>query len=575
MLDKMLWQEAKQQKVLLMVLAGLGLAGGVLAILQADMLTKIINRVFLDGGSLTAVRPWLGWLLAVMVLRAAGIWFSGIAAYRLAAEIKTAVRRRLVKQLLAIGPVHISGEQTGMLINLLVQGVENLEAYFAKYLPQLFTAALVPLLILVLVFPLDALSAIILLVTAPLIPLFMYLIGRYAAALNNRQWAVLSRMSAHFLDVLQGLTTLKIFGRSKEQLQVIARISDQFRDATLAVLRIAFLSAMVLELLSTISTAIVAVTVGFRLLYGGMTFAEAFFLLLLAPEFYLPLRLLGSQFHAGMAGTAAAADIFRVLHTPVARAAGGDRPLLRQDKVTITFESIYYAYDEGARPALSGVSFSVQAGERVALVGASGAGKSTVANLLLGFIRPDSGIIRINGVPLAEIKLTDWLEHVGFMPQFPYIFHGSVADNIRLGVEGVTFPDVINAAEQAGAHKFIMELPQGYDTIVGEGGRALSGGECQRLAIARVFLKNPPVLILDEATAGLDPETEAAVQAALERLMTGRTVVAIAHRLTTVYKADRIVVLSRGEVAESGRHEDLLVRRGVYYRLVTAFGGVE
>lgn len=576
MVDKRLMEQLKKHKKQFTLLVGLSVSGGALAVLQADYLATIINGVFIDGLDLPQVKFWLGPLFLIMVARSLVVWLVEVTAHAMATGIKSELRQRILTCLLDLGPVYASSQQTGELVNVLVEGIENLEPYFAKFLPHLFTALLVPIVILTWVFPVDMTTGTILVLTAPLIPIFMILIGRMAEKLNKQQWETLSRLSAHFLDVLQGLTILKIFGRSIEQIQVIRRMSAEFRDTTLGVLKIAFLSALVLELVATISTALVAVTIGLKLLYSQMEFFQAFFLLLLAPEFYSPLRQLGSHFHAGMAGVAAAERIFTILKLGEGKVKmQGQQPFPCQEQVDIVLKNIHYAYAEGTRPALQGISLEIQAGKKVALVGASGSGKSTLASLLLGFITPDQGNIYINGIELDHIKPADWLRHVAFVPQSPHLFTRTVADNIRLGKEDASLAAVIQAAKDAGAHEFIMSLPQGYDTLVGEGGQGLSGGQGKRLAIARAFLQDAPFLILDEATAGLDPQSEAVIEEALLRLQAGRTVLIIAHRLSTVYRADVIVVVNQGQVAESGKHEKLMSNKGLYYGLVTAFRGVE
>jgi ATP-binding cassette subfamily C protein CydD len=567
-------RQAWAARLALAFTVGLGLLGGVTIVGQARFVSRAVSQVFLEGAALRQVSGLLLALLILASLRAAFTWGSEVAANRVAVQVKSRLRERLTAHLLALGPAYTHGERSGELANTAVEGIEALDAYFRHYLSQLALAALVPLTVLLFVFPLDWVSGLVLLLTAPLIPLFMILIGNTAEAMTRRQWTALSRMSAHFLDVLQGLTTLKLLGRSREQIRTIAQISGQFREATMNVLRIAFLSALVLEMVATLSTAVVAVQIGLRLLYGHLSFEQAFFVLILAPEFYLPLRLLGTRFHAAMEGIAAAQRIFEVLRVEVKAKVKVEvevDPLPLTS--TLNLNNVWYAYEEGRRPALKGLSFEVGHGEKVALVGPSGAGKSTVAYLLLRFDEPDRGTITVDGRPLGEIPIAAWREQVAWVSQSPYLFHGTVADNIRLGRPGATPDEVAWAARQARAHAFVEALPQGYDTPIGERGARLSGGEAQRIALARAFLKDAPLLILDEATANLDPEVEALVQEAMARLLRGRTALIIAHRLSTVTRADRTVVMDGGRVVQQGSHERLLRQDGLYRRLVGAYGG--
>ncbi len=552
------------------MVAGLGAGGGLLAIAQAYYLAQVIDRLFLGKQNLAAVAGLLGLLAGIAVARAAALYLEGLQAFKLAAAVKTGLRRRLTKHLLGLGPVTLAQQPAGELISIAGEGVENLEAYFAKYLPQLAKAAMIPVFILFTVWPLDLTSALIMLITAPLIPVFMVLIGKMAESRNIRQWETLNGLSAHFLDVLSGLTTLKLFGRSLEQIIVITRVSKEFRDATMDVLKVAFLSALALELLATISTALVAVTVGLRLLYGEVQFFQAFFVLLLAPEYYLPLRMLGSQFHAGMAGKAAAADIVRLLEVKGPQAAGGDTAWPRQQQIDIVFRNVQAVYRPGAQAALQGISFTLAAGQHLAIVGPSGAGKSTVAALLLAFLAPSAGEILINGRSLRELSPADWLPQVAFVPQRPHLFQGTVADNICLARPAARLDEVMAAAKAAGAHDFILRLPAGYDTLIGDGGHGLSGGERQRLAIARAFLQDAPLVILDEAARGLDVPSQARLDSALATLLAGRTAIIIAHRLSTVRQADKIIVLTEGRIADTGTHTELLAKPGLYRQLVAA-----
>ena len=571
----------------------LGLLAGLITVGQAWLLSQVVSQVFLQGASLVQVRVPLLAFLGLALLRGGIIWGSEATAHALANGIKRVLRTRLAAHLLALGPAYRHGERSGELANTVVEGIEALDAYYRQDLPQVALAALVPVAVLFFVFPRDWVSGLVLLLTAPLIPIFMVLVGSAAEALTRRQWTSLSRMSAHFLDVLQGLATLKHLGRSRAQIEAIARISDQFRRATMGVLRVAFLSALILEMVATLSTAVVAVQVGLRLLYGYLTFEQAFFVLLLAPEFYLPLRLLGSRFHASVEATSAAERIGEILDSRprlgtspgaegLAEAPIEERsvpPPPAAASTSIVLEDVHYAYEQGRGPALDGVSFRIDPGETVALVGPSGSGKTTVAYLLLGFLAPDRGRIALAeweghsaaGQSLSELPPAVWRQQVAWVPQEPYLFHGTVAQNLRLARPSATMDEVVWAARQAHAHAFVEALPQGYDTLVGERGARLSGGQVQRLALARAFLKDAPWLVLDEATANLDPEVEALVQEALGRLLRGKTALLIAHRLPTVYRADRILVLDAGRLVEEGQHADLLRRDGVYRRLVGAY----
>jgi ATP-binding cassette subfamily C protein CydD len=557
-------------KSLAMTIA-LGAADGIAVVFQAWAISRIVSAVFLVGAGVSQVQSELILLLLLSLLRLALSTFREIAAQRAANHVKSDFRNRLLSHLLALGPAYTSGERSGELTNTIQEGVEALDAYIRQYLPQLALAAIVPLAIFLFILPVDLLSAFVLLLTAPLIPIFMVLIGDAAEAQTRRQWSVLSAMSANFLDAIQGLTTLKLLGRSRAMIAEIIDISERFRHSTMRVLRVAFLSAFVLEIVATISTAVVAVEIGLRLLYGRIQFEQAFFVLLLAPEFYLPLRLLGTRFHSGMSGVAAAQRIFDILEqpTPSAKIDQLDDPEPLEFHEAIEFRDVRLAFDDGKRIALDGVTFTIPQGKIVGVVGPTGGGKSTLAHLLLRFAN-SGGEILIDGMPLENIDADAWRRLLAWVPQQPYIFNTSAAKNIRFARPQAHFAEIESAAERAGAHSFISSLPQGYDTILGEGGSRLSGGEAQRIAIARAFLKEPPIIILDEATAHLDVETEAGILDSLRDLLSGRTALIIAHRLRTVVNADVILVLSRGQIIERGTHEELLQIDGLYAEMIAA-----
>ena len=556
----------------------LGLGGGVLIILQAWLLARIIDGVAFADARLVDIQAWLWPLPAIFLLRAGISWASEQTAFRAAAAVKLALRERVVRHMQALGPAWLTGQRSGALSEDLTRGIDGLQDYYARFLPAMSLTVLIPLAILLVVLPLDWLSGLVMLVTAPLIPLFMILVGQGVESVNQRQWKQLARMGAHFLDVIQGLTTLKLFNASRREADVIARISDDFRHSTMQVLRLAFLTSAVLEFFSTVGIAIVAVFIGFRLYQLDLplpelfappevSFFTGFFVLLLAPEFYLPLRSLGTHYHGRMEAIAAAERLASILDTPLPERPPTPAPLAEDSRLAVRFDDVHFRYAAG-REALAGVSFDIAAGERVALVGPSGAGKTTVASLLLGFVRPTTGRILVNGQDLTALDPDDWRRHLAWVPQSPRLFAGSIRDNICLGQPDADDAAVREAAAHAFAAEFIEALPAGYDTHVGERGAGLSGGQIQRIALARAFLRDARLVVLDEATASLDPASEAAVQRAVDALAEGRTILVIAHRLATVRDADRILVIDGGRIVEQGRHSELTARDGPYRHMV-------
>uniref|UniRef100_D5X2X8 ABC transporter, CydDC cysteine exporter (CydDC-E) family, permease/ATP-binding protein CydD n=1 Tax=Thiomonas intermedia (strain K12) TaxID=75379 RepID=D5X2X8_THIK1 len=570
-----LWLKARKKDIRpqLNRAVGLGLFAGWLIIVQAWLLARVVSAVIIDHQHLADVWGYLAAMLPIFALRFALMRASENVAFEAAAQVRRDLRGRLYAHLQALGPLWLTRQSSGDIANTIVTGIDALEAYYARYLPNMSLTALVPLSILVFVLPQDWVSGLVLLLTAPLIPIFMILIGKGTETLNQQQWQLLSRMSARFLDSLQGLTTLKLFGVSRHEAEVVAALTEEYRIGTMKVLRVAFLSSVALEFMSTISIAMVAVFIGFRLFYGEMQFFNGFFVLLLAPEFYLPLRNMGTFYHARMEAIGAAQNLLKLLDTripPHAQVTDGTQKLDAAQEVRIRFDAVTVRHAADLPPALDAVSFAALPRGLTALVGASGAGKSTALHALMALVQPEAGRILVNETPLTALDATDWLRHVAWVPQRPHVFEGTVRDNIALGQSDPPQDEVERAARAAQAHDFIAALPQGYDTPLGERGLGLSGGQVQRLALARALLKPAKLVLLDEATAQLDAQTQAQVGAAILALAKERCVILAAHRLSTVLQADHVVVLEAGRVIEQGAPADLLRADGAFARLVRA-----
>ncbi|WSQ10408.1 thiol reductant ABC exporter subunit CydD [Streptomyces sp. NBC_01231] len=537
-IDPRLIRYARTTRLFLVAVVGLGAVGALLVIAQAMLIAEVVVGAFQHGMSVADLRTPLLLLLAVAGGRALVSWLTELAAHRASAAVKSELRGRLLERAVALGPEWLSGQRTGSIVALATRGVDALDGYFSRYLPQLGLAVVVPVAVLVRIVTEDWVSAAIIVGTLPLIPLFMVLIGWATQSRMDRQWRLLSRLSGHFLDVVAGLPTLKVFGRAKAQADSIRRITGEYRQATMRTLRIAFISSFALELLSTLSVALVAVTIGMRLVHGDMDLYIGLVILVLAPEAYLPLRQVGAQYHAAAEGLAAAEEIFSVLETPVPASGSG-----AVQSGALAFEGVTVRYAGRSADAVTDVSFAVEPGETVALVGPSGAGKSTLLNVLLGFVRPSEGRVLVGGVDLAEADLEQWRSRIAWVPQRPHLFAGTIGENVRLARPDADDSAVRRALGDADALAFVDALPLGADTVLGEDGAGLSAGQRQRLALARAFLADRPVLLLDEPTAALDGATEAEVVEAVRRLSGGRTVLLVVHRPALLGVADRVVRL--------------------------------
>lgn len=547
----------------------LGSVNGLLMILQTAILAYLIDLVIFSSEeskayTLTQISVLL---VGVIFARAALGYFSECYSRRGAMLIKANIRSRLLHRLFQLGPAYSQTKGSAKLASLLNQGIDSLEDYFAGYLPVIAYCAVIPIAILIAVFPIDWQSGLILLFTAPMVPFFMILIGHKAQRLNQEHWAKLQRMSSHFLDIIQGLTQLKIFNASRREIAAVKKISDDYGDETMGILKIAFLSSFVLEFLASISIALVAVVLGFRLYYGDVDYVFALWVLLLAPEFYLPFRQLGTQYHAKMAGVTAAEDLVDVLSQSQSQSQlQQNNTTVFNSSFTIEIKNVDFAYPHRAN-ALTDINTFFSAQGLYAIIGDSGSGKSTLIDMILGFIQPSAGQIRINDVPLTATNRDAWLQHCGWIAQQAEVFQGSLAFNVALS-ETYDNDLVVEALTKAGLSSHLASLDNGIETQVGEFGAGLSGGQVQRLALARVFYHQPDVLILDEPTSHLDKQTEQIITDSINAYAKSHLVIVIAHRLHTVMNAKNIIVLEQGKIIESGSHQALLAQNNYYAKQI-------
>jgi len=550
-LDPRLLRYSAAARGYLAVTVGLGLAATGLILVQASLLARLLAGAATGTGT-AVLAGSLGLLLAVLLARAAASYGGETAALRAAAAVKSQLRRRLTGHVLRLGPSWLARHRSGEVTTLATRGLDGLDAYFSRYLPQLVLACIVPFAVLIRVGLADWISGLVIGLTLPLIPVFAILVGLHTQATTQRQWRLLARLGGHFLDVVEGLPTLKLFGRAKPQAEVIGNVTDEYRAATMSSLRVAFLSGFVLELTAALATALVAVEVGLRLLAGHLSYQTALLVLLLTPEAYLPLRAVGAQFHASTEGAAAARDVFEILDTPQPAAtvrSGRARPLdLRQDVIGLS--EVTLTYPGRDHDALSKVSLAIRPGDRITLAGPSGAGKSSLLAVLLRFAQPTGGHIEVGGVDLTSVPLDQWRDQIAWVPQHPYLFATSVAGNIALGHPEASPKAIQEAARAAGGAEFIEDLPQGYATLVGDRGLRLSSGQRQQIALARAFLRDAPLLLLDEPTAHLDAASAARLQTALGTLMAGRTVIQVSHIPSAITGTGRVLTLDQGRLTQ-------------------------
>jgi len=537
--DPRLLEYTTSTRRFLVAAVALGVVTAGLVALQAWMLATVVSGAFVRHQSLGELAPALALLLVAVSGRALVVWSTELASNRASTTAKSELRRALTHHVAKVTEASRTEVDGSRITVLAVTGVDALDAYFSRYLPQLLLAVIVPVAVLAIVCWNDWISAAIIAVTLPLVPVFMALVGATTRDQTRERHLELTRLGGHFLDIVSGLPTLKVFGRAKAQAAAIADATQRYRRASMATLRLSFLSSLILELVATISVALVAVAVGLRLLGGHLDFRTALFVLVLAPEAYLPLRQLGTHFHASADGMRAAEAVFEVLdEQPAPRGSLLAVPDPRTSTLSIASLGVVYP---GRPPALRDFTLRIDPGTVVALVGPSGCGKSTLLEVLCGLVLPTSGSVEVGGTDLAELEPGAWRSKLAWVPQHPHLFAASIAENLRLGRPDATDRQLAAAVRDAHLEDVLARLPEGIETRLGERGAGLSRGERQRVALARAFVRDAPLLLLDEPTAGLDGRTEEAVVEAVRRLVTGRTVVVATHRPALLSLADRVV----------------------------------
>jgi thiol reductant ABC exporter CydD subunit len=547
--DPRLLRRTRAIRALWLRSTALGVATAALVVAQAWLLAGLLSASFQDGAGLRELRGPLLTLLGVVLARALLTWSVEVIAHRAGTQAKGELRMTMLRHVLELGPGWLARHRTAEVESLGARGLDALDGYFTRYLPQLVLAVVIPVAVISAVATQDVVAAAIIACTVPLIPLLMAVVGAGTKTSAAKRLVTLQRLGGHFLDSVAGLTTLKVFGQARAQAAVVRRATDDFGKETMGTLRVAFLSGLVLELLASLSVALVAVAVGIRLVSGDLDLSTGLFVLILAPEAYLPLRALGASFHASADGAAAADQVFTVLDSPLPTTRVGTC-LPRRAPVDLRVDEVTVSYPDRFEPALDRVSLAVSQGEVVALTGPSGCGKSTLIAVLLGFVGVDSGQVTACGVNLAALDLGSWRQKLAWVPQRPYLLAASLADNIGLGRPDAPEEDVLRAVHDAGLAEVVDRLPHGLATPLGERGAGLSAGERQRVALARAFLMDAPLLLLDEPTANLDGDTEASVLEAVARLTVGRTALIAAHRPGLVALADTEIRLEHATVLD-------------------------
>ncbi|MFA0610684.1 heme ABC transporter permease/ATP-binding protein CydD [Vibrio sp. 10N.222.49.B4] len=573
-LNKWLKQQSKLAKRWLMIAISLGVLSSVFLIAQAALLASILHQLIIENVDKSELVGHFAGLALSVVGRAGCTWGREIAGYRCGEQIRIYIRQLILDKLRELGPAYIKGKPAGTWATLLLEQVEDMQDFFSRYLPQMSLSVMIPFIILVVVFPVNWAAGLIFLLTAPLVPMFMALVGMKAADANRKNFKALQRLSGHFYDRLQSMTTIRLFDRTNAETEVLKGASEVFRTRTMDVLKIAFLSSAVLEFFTSISIAMTAVYFGFTYIgelnfghYGvGITLFAGLFILILAPEFYQPLRDLGTFYHAKQQAVGAAESIVEFLETDITKVKSGDTQLDPAQGINIEATDLKVLSPEGVQ-LVGPISFALNTRQSTALVGPSGAGKTSLINAILGFM-PYEGSLKINGIELRDLDLASWRKTISWVGQNPLLLHGSIRDNVTLGKHDIADQVVENALEQSFASEFVNE--HGLDYMISDRSGGLSVGQSQRLALARAMIQDGQFWLLDEPTASLDTRSEQLVMKGINSNIESRTALLVTHQLAPLKSVDNILVMRDGGLVEQGHYSQLSTAGGLFEEMLNA-----